>query len=240
MDYRTIINQLNTLKSEFIDYFNERKIKNDKDVADIVKTYLDSLEKRNVSLQVFKTRIIHNGHSVEKLIPIVQNRVTSLNIDLGNRDDFNKISESQMTSQTKKADLQSWFQRKKKERQEVSNRLNAIDRDLKLRIKENENTLLDNIKVHQQNINDLNRKMTSDILQIETKMIKDCNIVEGILLNENDLSEIDKLKEQIRSIRHQGLKEQFTLKSNYIAKIKEERLIIVSEMAKRELLNKQL
>ena len=57
MDYKTIINQLNTLKSEFIDYFNERKLKNDKDVDKIVDAYLLSLENKNISIQAFKTRI---------------------------------------------------------------------------------------------------------------------------------------------------------------------------------------
>ena len=101
MDYKTIINQLNTFKSEFIDYFNERKLKNDKDVANIIDTYLVSLENKNVSLQAFKTRIIHNGHSVEKLIPIITNRVISLAVDLGGREDYEKISNSQTVSKKK-------------------------------------------------------------------------------------------------------------------------------------------
>ncbi|HPB49589.1 MAG TPA: hypothetical protein PK334_04730, partial [Bacilli bacterium] len=141
MDYKTIINQLNTFKSEFIDYFNERKLKNDKDVANIIDTYLVSLENKNVSLQAFKTRIIHNGHSVEKLIPIIKNRVISLAVDLGGREDYEKISNSQTVSPTKKADLFLWSQAQRKKRQEANNRINTLNRDYKQKQKDNEEKL---------------------------------------------------------------------------------------------------
>ncbi|HKM29796.1 MAG TPA: hypothetical protein VJZ51_03475, partial [Bacilli bacterium] len=182
MDYKTIINQLNTLKSEFIDYFNERKLKNDKDVDKIVDAYLLSLENKNISIQAFKTRIIHNGHGVEKLIPIIKNRVISLAIDLGSREDYEKIRDSQVGSPTKKADLFNWAQLQKKQRQEANSRLSTINRDYKQKTKDNYDRLQENLKIYQQNINELTKEMNKELLQIETEMTDNSKSVDLIML----------------------------------------------------------
>lgn len=240
MDYKTIINQLNTFKSEFIDYFNERKLKNDKDVANIVDTYLVSLENKNVSLQAFKTRIIHNGHSVEKLIPIIKNRVISLAVDLGTRDDYEKISNSQKISPTKKADLFLWSQEQKKKRQEVNNHINIINRDYKQKQKDNEEKLQESLKVYHQNIADFTKEMNKELGQIEAKMNEEYHVVDLILLNENDLSEIKKLKTQLNDIYKKGFQDQFTCKCSYLTKIKEEQTSILSESEKQSVIDKQL
>lgn len=240
MDYKTIINQLNTLKSEFIDYFNERKQKNDKDVASIIDTYLTSLENRNVSLQAFKTRIIHNGNNVEKLIPIIKNRVLSLMVDLGSREDFLKIKDSQIVSPTKKADLFAWSQAQKKQRQELNNRLNTINRDYKQKLKDNNDCLQENLKVHQQNIIDLTKEMNKELNQIENNMNEECKAIDLVLLVENNLLEIKKMKTQLNLIREKRLKEQLACKCSYLNKIKEEQMFILSESDKQESINKQL
>ncbi|MFA6610849.1 MAG: hypothetical protein WCS78_00495 [Bacilli bacterium] len=240
MDYKTISNQLNTLKSEFIDYFNERKLKNDKDVANIVDTYLVSLENKNVSLQAFKTRIIHNGHSVEKLIPIIKNRVLSFTVDLGTREDYEKIRDSQIVSPTKKADLFTWSQAQKKQRQEINNRLNTINREFKQKMKDNNDHLQENLKVHQQNIGELTKEMNKELNQIETRMIEEGKAKDLLLLTENNLPEIKRLKMQLNLIRKKGLEEQLACKCSYLNKMKEEQLFILAESEKQELINKQL
>lgn len=240
MDYKTIINQLNTLKSEFIDYFNERKLKNDKDVDNIVDAYLLSLENKNVSIQAFKTRIIHNGHGVEKLIPIIKNRVISLAIDLGSREDYEKIRDSQVGSPTKKADLFNWAQLQKKQRQEANSRLSTINRDYKQKTKDNYDRLQENLKIYQQNINELTKEMNKELLQIETEMTDNSKSVDLIMLTENNLLEIKKLNNQLNNIREKGLKGKLACKSTYLNKIKEQQLLVLAESEKQELTNKQL
>jgi len=240
MDYKTIINQLNTFKSEFIDYFNERKLKNDKDVANIIDTYLVSLENKNVSLQAFKTRIIHNGHSVEKLIPIIKNRVISLAVDLGGREDYEKINNSQTVSPTKKADLFLWSQAQRKKRQEANNRINTLNRDYKQKQKDNEEKLQESLKVYQQNIADFTKEMNKELGQIETKMNEEYREIDLVLLNENDLSEIKKIKTQLNNIYKKGFQEQFVCKCSYLTKIREEQMLILTETEKQSVIDKQL
>ena len=240
MDYKTIINQLNTFKSEFIDYFNERKLKNDKDVANIIDTYLVSLENKNVSLQAFKTRIIHNGHSVEKLIPIIKNRVISLAVDLGGREDYEKISNSQTVCPTKKADLFLWSQAQRKKRQEANNRINTLNRDYKQKQKDNEEKLQESLKVYQQNIADFTKEMNKELGQIETKMNEEYREIDLVLLNENNLSEIKKLKTQLNNIYKKGFHEQFVCKCSYLTKIREEQMLILTETEKQSVIDKQL
>ena len=240
MDYKTIINQLNTFKSEFIDYFNERKLKNDKDVANIIDTYLVSLENKNVSLQAFKTRIIHNGHSVEKLIPIIKNRVISLAVDLGGREDYEKISNSQTVSPTKKADLFLWSQAQRKKRQEANNRINTLNRDYKQKQKDNEEKLQESLKVYQQNIADFTKEMNKELGQIETKMNEEYREIDLVLLNENNLSEIKKLKTQLNNIYKKGFHEQFVCKCSHLTKIREEQMLILTETEKQSVIDKQL
>ncbi len=240
MDYKTIINQLNTFKSEFIDYFNERKLKNDKDVANIIDTYLVSLENKNVSLQAFKTRIIHNGHSVEKLIPIITNRVISLAVDLGGREDYEKISNSQTVCPTKKADLFLWSQAQRKKRQEANNRINTLNRDYKQKQKDNEEKLQESLKVYQQNIADFTKEMNKELGQIETKMNEEYREIDLVLLNENNLSEIKKLKTQLNNIYKKGFHEQFVCKCSHLTKIREEQMLILTETEKQSVIDKQL
>ena len=240
MDYKTIINQLNTFKSEFIDYFNERKLKNDKDVANIIDTYLVSLENKNVSLQAFKTRIIHNGHSVEKLIPIIKNRVISLAVDLGGREDYEKISNSQTVSPTKKADLFLWSQAQRKKRQEANNRINTLNRDYKQKQKDNEEKLQESLKVYQQNIADFTKEMNKELGQIETKMNEEYREIDLVLLNENDLSVIKKLKTQLNNVYKKGFHEQFVCKCSHLTKIREEQMLILTETEKQSVIDKQL
>ena len=240
MDYKTIINQLNTFKSEFIDYFNERKLKNDKDVANIIDTYLVSLENKNVSLQAFKTRIIHNGHSVEKLIPIITNRVISLAVDLGGREDYEKISNSQTVCPTKKADLFLWSQAQRKKRQEANNRINTLNRDYKQKQKDNEEKLQESLKVYQQNIADFTKEMNKELGQIEAKMNEEYREIDLVLLNENDLSVIKKLKTQLNNVYKKGFHEQFVCKCSYLTKIREEQMLILTETEKQSVIDKQL
>lgn len=240
MDYRTIINQLNILKSDYNDYFNERKQKNERDVDDIVKTYLEALSKGVISLQSFKTRILHNGRNVEKLIPIIKNRINALNVEFGTKEDYIKISESQKVSPTKKYDLQDFALENRKNRHEINNKIVALEKEISKKMKDNALEIEESIKVHQQNILELTKNMNAEVQIINATMEKDVAGVQIGLLDENNIVEIKKLKKVISDIRLKALNDIYKTKKEYLLKIKDEKIIVVAETAKQDLFNKEI
>lgn len=240
MDYRTIINQLNILKSDYNDYFNERKQKNERDVDDIVKTYLEALSKGVISLQSFKTRILHNGRNVEKLIPIIKNRINALNVEFGTKEDYIKISESQKVSPTKKYDLQDFALENRKNRHEINNKIVALEKEISKKMKDNALEIEESIKVHQQNILELTKNMNAEVQIINATMEKDVAGVQIGLLEENNIVEIKKLKKIVSDIRLKALNDIYKTKKEYLLKIKDEKIIVVAETAKQDLFNKEI
>lgn len=240
MDYRTIINQLNTFKSDYNDYFNERKQKNERDVEDIVKTYLEALSKGVISLQSFKTRILHNGRNVEKLIPIIKNRINALNVEFGTKEDYIKISESQKVSPTKKYDLQDFALENRKNRHEINNKIVALEKEISKKMKDNALEIEESIKVHQQNILELTKNMNAEVQIINATMEKDVAGVQIGLLDENNIVEIKKLKKKVSDIRLKALNDIYKTKKEYLLKIKDEKIIVVAETAKQDLFNKEI
>lgn len=240
MDYRTIINQLNILKSDYNDYFNERKQKNERDVDDIVKTYLEALSKGVISLQSFKTRILHNGRNVEKLIPIIKNRINALNVEFGTKEDYIKISESQKVSPTKKYDLQDFALENRKNRHEINNKIVALEKEISKKMKDNALEIEESIKVHQQNILELTKNMNAEVQIINATMEKDVAGVQIGLLDENNIVEIKKLKKIVSDIRLKALNDIYKTKKEYLLKIKDEKIIVVAETAKQDLFNKEI
>jgi len=82
--------------------------------------------------------------------------------------------------------------------------------------------------------------MNKELGQIETKMNEEYREIDLVLLNENNLSEIKKLKTQLNNIYKKGFHEQFVCKCSHLTKIREEQMLILTETEKQSVIDKQL
>ena len=134
MDYKTLNSQFNKIDSELYEFIDSRTEKNMQRGEDIVENYVSALSNNEYSIKSFKAKIIHNElehrRTSEDFQKLLESTYQNINDAVKKMfDDYLDLLKKAKSSPTKTTDLREYEISKRRQRQEIINRINNLEKE---------------------------------------------------------------------------------------------------------------
>ena len=240
MDYRGYENKFNEIKKNITDFLMTRNQKVLDYANGTVKSYLDLLDKNDISIKSFKLKIIHSEQTCKKNIlefeQMLSEKTSDIKIFLDTFFlDYDKNTQNYRFFQNRKSDLLMINSHLKRKRQDALVRINNYQKDLSIKNKEKDALVNEKTKNHNQFIMELNRRLAIDLQRCLDNCTKEYLPLERELLDVDESSAINNIKDKIKSIRINSLDKQAELKNKYYLTVKEEDVKFLTDKEQIEL-----
>lgn len=240
MDYRGYENKFNEIKKNITDFLMTRNQKVLDYANGTVKSYLDLLDKNDISIKSFKLKIIHSEQTCKKNIlefeQLLSEKTSDIKIFLDTFFlDYDKNTQNYRFFQNRKSDLLMINSHLKRKRQDALVRINNYQKDLSIKNKEKDALVNEKTKNHNQFIMELNRRLAIDLQRCLDNCTKEYLPLERELLDVDENSAINNIKDKIKSIRINSLDKQAELKNKYYLTVKEEDIKFLTDIEQIEL-----
>lgn len=240
MDYRGYENKFNEIKKNITDFLMTRNQKVLDYANGTVKSYLDLLDKNDISIKSFKLKIIHSEQTCKKNIlefeQLLSEKTSDIKIFLDTFFlDYDKNTQNYRFFQNRKSDLLMINSHLKRKRQDALVRINNYQKDLSIKNKEKDALVNEKTKNHNQFILELNRRLAIDLQRCLDNCTKEYLPLERELLDVDENSAINNIKDKIKSIRINSLDKQAELKNKYYLTVKEEDIKFLTDIEQIEL-----
>ena len=240
MDYRSYENKINEIKNDIIANFSLKEEKNFEYSQSIVNSYLESLNKGDISIKSFKLKIVHSEHAYEKSVNEFDELLKAKYQDLVEfLDNFFLEYEKSLVSfkyfPTRKADLLQLNHSLKRKKQENITRINNLDKDLSQKIKDANNLISEKQKACTSAVNEINRRLSIDLQRNIDNCNKESLPLERELLDVDEKDKIKEIKLKIKEIRAKSIEEQNKLKSKAYDALNETETSFAKEISEIEL-----
>lgn len=240
MDYRGYENKFNEIKKNITDFLMTRNQKVLDYANGTVKSYLDLLDKNDISIKSFKLKIIHSEQTCKKNIlefeQLLSEKTSDIKIFLDTFFlDYDKNTQNYRFFQNRKSDLLMINSHLKRKRQDALVRINNYQKDLSIKNKEKDALVNEKTKNHNQFIMELNRRLAIDLQRCLDNCAKEYLPLERELLDVDESSAINNIKDKIKSIRINSLDKQAELKNKYYLTVKEEDIKFLTDIEQIEL-----
>lgn len=240
MDYRGYENKFNEIKKNITDFLMTRNQKVLDYANGTVKSYLDLLDKNDISIKSFKLKIIHSEQTCKKNIlefeQMLSEKTSDIKIFLDTFFlDYDKNTQNYRFFQNRKSDLLMINSHLKRKRQDALVRINNYQKDLSIKNKEKDALVNEKTKNHNQFIMELNRRLAIDLQRCLDNCTKEYLPLERELLDVDESSAINNIKDKIKSIRINSLDKQAELKNKYYLTVKEEDIKFLTDKEQIEL-----
>lgn len=234
MDYRGYENKFNEVKKSITDFLIAKNQKVLEYANGTVKSYLDLLEKNDISVKSFKLKIIHSEQTCKKnvldLEQMLNESVEEIKAFLNNLfTDYEKNLQNYRFYQNRKSDLLLINSHLKRKRQDALVRINNYQKDSSTKSKEKTLLVNEKIKNHNMLMVELNRRLSIDLQRCLDNCSKEYLPLERELLDIDDNDLICEIKEKIKNIRDKSLEKQSELKIKYFSTILEEETKLANE-----------
>lgn len=228
MDYKSLVQQFNKLDSEITSYIKERTQRNMLRGSSIVEDYYESLKNNEYSIKSFKAKIIQNEmehrRTTEDFNKMIEASYLKIDDIVGKCfDNYLETLKDANLSITKTQDLRDYKLLKKRNRQDVINKINNSNKDFQQELNTDKETLKNIIKEHNESISIENRKLKIDLNKLNEQVLKSYSKTELELLNCDIKEEIKKFKEEIKSKRFEGLNQEYEIKMKSYLDLKEKK-----------------
>lgn len=240
MDYRGYENKFNEIKKNITDFLMTRNQKVLDYANGTVKSYLDLLDKNDISIKSFKLKIIHSEQTCKKNILEFEQMLSEKTSDIkmfldAFFLDYDKNTQNYRFFQNRKSDLLMINSHLKRKRQDALVRINNYQKDLSIKNKEKDSLVNEKTKNHNQFIAELNRRLAIDLQRCLDNCTKEYLPLERELLDVDESSAINNIKDKIKSIRINSLDKQAELKNKYYLTVKEEDVKFLTDKEQIEL-----
>mgnify|MGYP000245298991 CR=1 FL=1 len=240
MDYRGYENKFNEIKKNITDFLMTRNQKVLDYANGTVKSYLDLLDKNDISIKSFKLKIIHSEQTCKKNIlefeQMLSEKTSDIKMFLDTFFlDYDKNTQNYRFFQNRKSDLLMINSHLKRKRQDALVRINNYQKDLSIKNKEKDALVNEKTKNHNQFIAELNRRLAIDLQRCLDNCTKEYLPLERELLDVDESSAINNIKDKIKSIRINSLDKQAELKNKYYLTVKEEDVKFLTDKEQIEL-----
>lgn len=240
MDYRGYENKFNEIKKNITDFLMTRNQKVLDYANGTVKSYLDLLDKNDISIKSFKLKIIHSEQTCKKNILEFEQMLSEKTSDIkmfldAFFLDYDKNTQNYRFFQNRKSDLLMINSHLKRKRQDALVRINNYQKDLSIKNKEKDALVNEKTKNHNQFIAELNRRLAIDLQRCLDNCTKEYLPLERELLDVDESSAINNIKDKIKSIRINSLDKQAELKNKYYLTVKEEDVKFLTDKEQIEL-----
>lgn len=229
MDYKNNILLITQLDNEIYEFIDSRTEKNILRSVDIVENYISSLNINEFSIKSFKAKIIHNelehrrtAEDFQKLLISSEKKIEEI---------FNTIFENYLDtvkkskgSLTKVNDLREYEITKRRQRQDVVNRMNSLEKDYQAKKQQDKEQYKSKYDEYLLSLQEESRKLNIDINRIKEAIIKSYGAEEKELLATDDKKRILELKEIIKEKRIEGLKQEYEQKMKSYNEIREKKI----------------
>jgi len=232
MDYKNSISLINEIDRELYEFIESRTDKNIQRGTDIVENYISSLNLNEYSIKSFKAKIIHNELEHRRTSEDFQKVLDDSNLKIENIfdgifDKYNDVLKKCKSSQTKVSDLREYELSKRRQRQEVINRINNLEKDYQSKKAQDDENYKAKYDEYLQSLQEEARKLTIDINRIKENTIKSYSNEEKELLVRDDKKRINELKESIKEKRIEGLQQEFEQKLKSYAEIRDKKIAFI-------------
>lgn len=240
MDYRGYENKFNEIKKNITDFLMTRNQKVLDYANGTVKSYLYLLDKNDISIKSFKLKIIHSEQTCKKNIlefeQMLSEKTSDIKMFLDTFFlDYDKNTQNYRFFQNRKSDLLMINSHLKRKRQDALVRINNYQKDLSIKNKEKDALVNEKTKNHNQFIAELNRRLAIDLQRCLDNCTKEYLPLERELLDVDESSAINNIKDKIKSIRINSLDKQAELKNKYYLTVKEEDVKFLTDKEQIEL-----
>lgn len=240
MDYRGYENKFNEIKKNITDFLMTRNQKVLDYANGTVKSYLDLLDKNDISIKSFKLKIIHSEQTCKKNILEFEQMLSEKTSDIkmfldAFFLDYDKNTQNYRFFQNRKSDLLMINSHLKRKRQDALVRINNYQKDLSIKNKEKDSLVNEKTKNHNQFIAELNRRLAIDLQRCLDNCTKEYLPLERELLDVDESSAINNIKDKIKSIRINSLDKQAEFKNKYYLTVKEEDVKFLTDKEQIEL-----
>ncbi len=240
MDYRGYENKFNEIKKNITDFLMTRNQKVLDYANGTVKSYLDLLDKNDISIKSFKLKIIHSEQTCKKNILEFEQMLSEKTSDIkmfldAFFLDYDKNTQNYRFFQNRKSDLLMINSHLKRKRQDALVRINNYQKDLSIKNKEKDALVNEKTKNHNQFIAELNRRLAIDLQRCLDNCTKEYLPLERELLDVDESNAINNIKDKIKSIRINSLDKQAELKNKYYLTVKEEDVKFLTDKEQIEL-----
>lgn len=240
MDYRSYENKINEIKNEIINNFSLKEEKNFEYSQSIVNSYLESLNKGDISIKSFKLKIVHSEHAYEKSVNEFDELLKAKYQELVDfLESFFLEYEKSLVSfkyfPTRKADLLQLNHSLKRKKQENITRINNLDKDLSQKVKDTNALIMEKQKASSAAINEINRRLSIDLQRNIDNCNKESLPLERELLDVDEKDKIKEIKQKIKEIRTKSIEEQNKLKNKAYDALKETEINYTREIGEIEL-----
>lgn len=240
MDYRGYENKFNEIKKSITDFIVSKNEKVDGYALDTVKSYLDLLNKNDISVKSFKLKIVHNGQTCKKnLLEMEELFPNTLNSVKEFMDVFFQEYEKNLPNykfyQNRKTDLLLMNSHLKRKRQDALVRINNYEKDLVNKEKEISFLISEKTKNHNQFVIETNRRLSIDLQRNSDNSMKEYLTLENELLDVDEKTKILEIKDKIKSIRSKSLNKETELKLKSFNNLKDEEIKYFNEINDIEL-----
>ena len=134
MDYKTLNSQFKKIDSMLYEFIDSRTEKNMQRGDDIVDNYVSSLSNNEYSIKSFKAKIIHNelehrrtSEDFQKVLANAYENVNDVSVKMF--EEYLELLKKAKSSPTKQSDLREYEISKRRQRQEIINRINNLEKE---------------------------------------------------------------------------------------------------------------
>ena len=225
MDYKTLNSQFNKIDSELYEFIDSRTEKNMQRGEDIVENYVSALSNNEYSIKSFKAKIIHNElehrRTSEDFQKLLESTYQNINDAVKKMfDDYLDLLKKAKSSPTKTTDLREYEISKRRQRQEIINRINNLEKEYNSKVNLDLEGFKNKTEDYQSSLQIEGRRLTIDINRIKENTIKSYSSEEKELLVRDDKVRINELKQLIKEKTIEGLKQEYEQKEKSYCEIR--------------------
>ena len=225
MDYKTLNSQFKKIDSMLYEFIDSRTEKNMQRGDDIVDNYVSSLSNNEYSIKSFKAKIIHNelehrrtSEDFQKVLANAYENVNDVSVKMF--EEYLELLKKAKSSPTKQSDLREYEISKRRQRQEIINRINNLEKEYTSKVNQDKEGFKNKTDDYHTSLQEEGRRLTIDINRIKENTIKSYSAEEKELLIRDDKVRINELKQLIKEKRIEGLKQEYEQKEKSYSEIR--------------------
>lgn len=227
MNYQDFEKKINKIYEDLTNYIMQNQISEDKFIQNILEQNKDNLNIKLELLKSIENKIVQdqNNHEtfLKKTKEFLEEKCKELEKDVLSYQNTHTADQKKVELLLKKdEELHEFRIATKRERSELTTKLNNLEREYHTKSKEIDEILLDEEKKHKTKLADLSKKLSFDLQKHVDDVIKECSEFEKQLLKTNQKSEITKIKKEILAIRKYGFETETKMKETYYLDLKSE------------------
>lgn len=227
MLYEEFKNTISEFSSDLLNNITNEKNKLINIQKDLIDQLLVNKEKTFEILQDLEVSYSKKIEVKQNQINLLDDKISKLRADLSEeiktfqiQHDLQPLKQKLMNA--KEDNLSSFKQAKKKEINDLSSKINALDKECLLILKEKDNAMIETERNHKAKVAELERRMKLEVAKINESILTP--VPNNVGKTEEELSESIFSKQKIKEIRKTGINEIAKIKLQYVNSIKKEKL----------------